>query len=374
MKLLANWLRFLLIAMVAMVGFLIWQRHRHSDNQTPAPAGDAATPALMAARLPAQSPGVVPSAQPQPETSALSPNPTNDAGALIHLKLRQWLESQTGDSETQDRLLKEFLAMLTDENAAEIIQSLSHEELTTPLGIAALERWLKVDLAQAADWIAARADATEDQAWLVGRKMLEDPAGLRNLQSYSDQLTNAQWKQQFLEGAGLLALETNPAVVINLAQRMNPDRAQTNLLQTVAYDWISRDPNAALDWIMSVSDPLLREKLIGIGAQAYAATDPRVAADWLISMVKSDGTLNDAVLHVVDAWVAKTPVAAAQWVAGLPVGGTRDAAVDTITRQWLQSDSGAATAWILTLPEKDKVLLRLISDQVEQSHSVVEPE
>ena len=163
-------------------------------------------------------------------------------------------------------------------------------------------------------------------------------------------------------------------MAINLAQRMNPDRAQTNLLQTVAYDWISRDPNAALDWIMSVSDPLLREKLIGVGAQAYAATDPRLAADWLISTVKSDGTLNDAVLHVLDAWVAITPAAAAQWVAGLPEGGTRDAAVDNIVRQWLQTDSGAATAWILSLPEKDKVLLRLISDQVEQSQSVAQPE
>jgi hypothetical protein len=260
--------------------------------------------------------------------------------------------------------LKEFLAMLTDENAAEIIQSLSPEELTTPLGTAALERWLKVDLAQAANWIAANTNATEEQAWLVGRKMLEDPAGFQNLLSYSDQLTNTQWKQQFLEGAGLLVLETNPAVAINLAQRMDAGQSQTSLLQTVTYNWISRDPNAALDWILKVDDPSLREKLIAIGAQAYAATDPRLAADWLTSTVKSDETLNDAVVHVVDIWAAKTPTAAAQWVSALPAGPMRDAAIYTVVSQWLPSDhgdNGPAGTWILNLPEEDrnKILLKL---------------
>jgi hypothetical protein len=280
------------------------------------------------------------------------------------LKFRQWLESKTGDTETQARLLKEFLAMLTDENAAEITQSLSQEELLSPLGMAALDRWLKVDLATAANWIAANTNATEEQAWLVGRKMVEDPAGFQNLLSYSDQLTNTQWKQQFLEGAGLLVLETNPAVAINLAQRMDSGQSQTSLLQTVTYNWISRDPNAALDWILNVNDPMLREKLIAIGAQAYAATDPRLAADWLVSTVKSDGTLNEAVVHVVDAWTAKNPAEAAQWVSALPAGPMRDAAIYTVVSQWLPSDhgdNGPAGTWILTLPEEDrnKILLKL---------------
>lgn len=364
MKSLTNLLRYVPVGIIAIVTFLIWQRHQHSATWTPVPAGGISTNATMAAKAPDYSPVVVQPAQPRPEAPILSPSPTNGALALIHLKFREWLESKTGDTETQDRLLKEFLAMLTDENAAEITQSLSPDELDTPLGTVALERWLKADLATAANWIAGKTNATEEQVWLVGRKMLEDPAGVQNLLNYSDQLTNNPWKQQLFEGAGLLLSETNPAAAINLAQRMDAGQSQTNLLQTATYDWISRDPNAALDWILSVNDPSLREKLIAIGSQAYAATDPRLAADWLVSTVKSDETLNDAVVHVVDAWTTKNPAEAAQWVSALPAGPMRDAAIYTVVSQWLPSDrggNGPAGAWILNLPEEDrnKILLKL---------------
>ena len=58
--------------------------------------------------------------------------------AVIHSKLHQWLEAKKNgaeDSETQTMV--ELQAMLTDTNAAAIIQSLSAEELDTPFGFEA---------------------------------------------------------------------------------------------------------------------------------------------------------------------------------------------------------------------------------------------
>ena len=317
---------------------------------------------MIAEPSPAQSLGVVPSIQPQPEAPASAPNPTNDTLALIHLKLRQWSETKTGDKETQARLMNELQAMLTDENAAEIMQSLSTEEMDSPLGISALFHWMNVDPLTAANWMAARPDATEDQAWVVAHNLLTDST---NLHSYCDQLPDTGWKQNFLADAGFGVLSKNPVEAINLAQRMDPGSAQTNLLQTVAYDWISRDPNPALDWIMGVNDPSLQERLIAAGAKAVAMTDPSLAAGWLVSGVQSEGLLNDTVPNIVEIWAGKDPSEAANWVAQFPDGVSREAAVNIVSSHWLQSDSGAATAWILTLPERDKILTKLISDQAE---------
>ena len=97
---------------------------------------------------------------------------------------------------------------------------------------------------------------------------------------------------------------------------MNPGSAQTNLLQTVATDWISHDPNPALDWIMSVNDPSMQERLIAAGAKAYATTDPKLAADWFVSSVKSEAVLNDTLPNMVEIW------AAARFADGGGLGGT----------------------------------------------------
>ena len=111
-----------------------------------------------------------------------SPSTFEETMALIHLKLRQWSETKTGDKETQARLMNELLAMLTDDNAAEIIQALSAEEMDGPFGISALFHWMNVDPLTAANWIASRPDATEDQAWVVAHNLLADGT---NLHSYS---------------------------------------------------------------------------------------------------------------------------------------------------------------------------------------------
>jgi hypothetical protein len=316
---------------------------------------------------PDQSPGVIQSEWSRPQVAVLSPNPTDDTPALIHLKLRLWLESVTDESADEPQLMQELLAMLTDENAAAIIQSLSSDELSTPFGTAALEHWLKVDVTGAANWIAARSDTTEDQACLVAHKLLEDAAGLQNLQSYCDQLPDTEWKRNVLIGASLEVLSKDPAEAINLAQRMNPGIAQTNVLRSVAYDWMSRDPDAALDWILNVNDPPLRETLIAAGAEAAAATDPDLAAGWLVSTVKSEGILNDTALHIIETWIAKDPAGAANWVARFPDGSTREAAVGIVSRLWLQSDRGAATVWIQNLPEGDEILTSLNSDSAESA-------
>jgi len=50
----------------------------------------------------------------------------------------------------------------------------------------------------------------------------------------------------------------DPQDAVKLAQQMQSGNAQTYLMQAVASNWISTDPNGALDWINSVTDPAMR--------------------------------------------------------------------------------------------------------------------
>lgn len=268
--------------------------------------------------------------------------------ASIHSQLLQWSETQTGDKNTQDRLMNGLLALLTDDNASIILRSLSPDELDTPFASAALRRWLQADPAHAARWIAASPNATEAHAWVVAQTLAENNASLPN---FCDQLPDTPWKQNLLNYAGLDVLSQDPVAAISLAQRMNPGPPQTSLLQTVACDWIGRDPAAAMGWIMSVNDPSLRDQLVAAGAKSMATTDPDQAADWLVTTVQSEQVLHDTALSIVETWAAQDPAMVAGWVTQFPDGSTRSAALAIVSRYWLQSDPAAAAAWMQDLPE-----------------------
>lgn len=258
--------------------------------------------------------------------------------------------------------MEELRALLTDENAAGIARSLSAEELDTPFGAAVLERWLGMDAVRAALWAGGRPEATDAQAWLVARKLLPDPA---SLQACCDRLPDTAWKQSLLAAAGLQGAGQAPVAAIGLARQMQPGPDRTNVLQTIAYDWVGADPTAAMNWIASVTDPTLRESLTAAGAKALAATDPDLAAGWLATAVQSVGTLNDTALSIAEIWVTQDPAKAAAWVTRFPAGNTRETAVGTILYHWLRTDSDAATAWFANLPDRDAILARLSSDQAQ---------
>jgi hypothetical protein len=348
-----------LLAALALGAMLLLRR------PSPPLSGAEGIRAAPAARLPAAA--ITRLFSPVPVAAPAARRP---AFASIHGQLRQLLEVQTGDDETRDRLLQELFAGLTDENVAEILPTLSREELRTAFGAQALERWLQLDPAAAAAWIGGRTDATPRDAALVAGALLPDPAALH---AYCDQLPDGAFKENLLTAAGLQILPRDPAEAIALAGRLGPGPAQTNVLETLAYDWTTRDPSAALHWMMGVGDPALRESLVAMGAKAVAVTDPGLAADWLAAGVRSPALFRSTALALTETWVDRAPAAAAAWVARLAPGAARQGAVDVVLRHWLAADPDAARHWILSLPERDGILQALQVAQAEPPTAPPDP-
>ena len=327
-----------LIGMIAASAVSLWAWH--CQREIPAPVETASSHPKMTA--------------PSPETpqTALPSKPSQslaDTLALLQTKLRQWQEAHgngSDDPEGQDRLTQEMLSLVTDENVAEIVRSLSAEEMNTPFGAGALHHWMQADPVKATHWMASRPETTEAQTLAVADAWIGNHAGL---QECLNQLPDTQWKQEFLSDLGSEMSVTDPRDAIQVAQQMKPGHAQTCSLQVVVCNWADSDPNAALAWVANVKDPSLREPLMASAVQSYALTDPAQAATWLVSEVKSPQIVDDAALNILKTWVVKDPAQAADWVAQFPGGNTKAAAVQIVAQRWQQTDRAAATAWLQNL-------------------------
>jgi hypothetical protein len=298
-------------------------------------------------------------------SAGLSP----DFRDLIHAKLKQLRETKTEDEKTEEALQAELLALLTDANAGDIVLCLANDELGTPFGQAALGRWLDVDFSDAFRWSAARASTEDGEILLVAKKLVTHSGEIVAL---CRTLPAGPWRQQLLGASGLEAIPVNHALALTLALQMETDAAQTNVLQTAVYDWMSHDPVAASNWLLQ-ADGLLREQLSLVAAKAVANTDPEMAARWLTASTATEDARAGTTLTIVEIWTSRDPAQTANWVSTFPVGKTRDTAVDLLAREWQKSDSAATNTWIKQLPDSAAILARQVQAAAKQDR-VIDPE
>jgi hypothetical protein len=322
---------------------------------TASPAAAVSEPAAV----PASSSSVAAPAQRRPAAAretALSPQ----LREALRRNLKAWAERQTGDTAAEQRLMAELMALLTPENAPAIARMLSPDQLGTPFGQEVLKSWLQTDTATAAGWIAARPNPTEIQALLIARQWLPAPD---KFGAFCDQLPDSDWKQTLLATAGKEALAGDPATAAAFAQRMDPGAVQTDTLETIAYGWMSRNSSAATAWVGSIADPDLREHLAAVGTRAIALTDPDLAASWLASSVKTPALLNTTNLSLAEIWAGENPAQAADWSSKISDPATRQAALNLVSKQWMESDAPAAEAWIRKRPEAPAIISALEAEQ-----------
>lgn len=327
------------------LGLGYWQQHSTLSSSPALIQGSQVSPSLYPKRDVAE---VEPFTS-VPKKAFVSPEVDK---VTLHRKLQEWQDARASDSEDeQDRLMKELGSVLTDDTVADVLRSLSPAELATPFGLVALHRWMQVDPIGATTWTGLRAG---ESASPLTSAIAEDWSNHKDaLLVYIDHLPNSGWKEEILRATGLELSMKDPEGAISLAQRMKPGVAQTELLQAVVCDWISLAPNAALNWIIDVNEPGLREQLTSAAAKSYALTEPKLAASWLMSTVTSQEIRKEAILTIVETWSARDPESAAKWVTTTLDGETQKVAVDIISGHWMKLNSSAATAWLQGLPKGD---------------------
>jgi hypothetical protein len=196
-----------------------------------------------------------------------------------------------------------------------MVRSLRPEELTTQLGTTALEAWLNTDPMAASTWIASQPAATENHAWLVAHVLAQHPEALGE---FCDTLGADRWAQAFLDHATREVLHKSPAAAVSFASSLPPGERQTRLFETIACDWMNRDPSAARPWISAVPDPVLRQRLVAIGAESYASAAPLPALEWLLDRSPPDDLPQQSIETIVGIWRETAPEEASAWSRRVP--------------------------------------------------------
>jgi hypothetical protein len=335
----------------------VWVARRPSVRETPPAAAPQDRPpaALGTAAKPRSAPAVVAVADATPVPAEAS---TAATVAKIHLLLRRFAERDTTDEAGGDALLHEALMQLTEENVADVVRSLSAEELSTRVGIVALGEWLAQSPAAAADWLTTSGMGLgTEQLTAVGLQLRSSPAAIEALSQLNPP---PQWRDPVVSAAAREFADHDPGQAWDFASRIGDDALRQRTLDSIAYIWATQDIGGLMRQLGTLNDPALQHAVLPTVARAVAATnDPDLAAAWLANPNLQPEARAQAATAVGELWAAQDPEAAASWASRLTAPEVRQAAIGSVFTRWLASDRAGAVRWATQLPEGQTLLSAL---------------
>ncbi len=223
------------------------------------------------------------------------------------------------------------------------------------------------------------ADAYRQRLRLAQAAAGLDRAGIVAALEHEHTLDLPDGNRRTLATEALLArfAELDPAdAALWLVQTYPTEKIEGEWLNVTLNAWMSADANAALAWGRGLPAGPLRNRVYAELLDTLSATDPAGAARRIIA--EGNGStldldtifakLAEADLHaaceqasrlspdhaagavngIIDTWARTQPDKAYAWVAQIPPGSLRDAAIQHLYSVWGQHDPAAAAAWLTT--------------------------
>ncbi|MEO7100707.1 MAG: hypothetical protein ABI162_15200 [Luteolibacter sp.] len=114
-------------------------------------------------------------------------------------------------------------------------------------------------------------------------------------------------------------------------------------------DWVAKNPEDAMAWLLSQQPSERRDELIRIALAQYAEIDPKGAAAWA-SKNLTGNDLNNSLISIAENWAEQDGLGAATWFLTLPASPQRNAAVENIFFSWASNEPEAALQYIKANP------------------------
>jgi hypothetical protein len=121
-------------------------------------------------------------------------------------------------------------------------------------------------------------------------------------------------------------------------------------LASVAAGYAQNDAKGAMSWVAQYQGQPGYEGAVAAIVQRAADYEPATAARLLETMNIASPEYFGAVSSIAYRWGRQSPRDAAQWAAGLNDDAPRRNALSAVLAQWSSSDPAAARAWVLGMP------------------------
>ncbi len=219
--------------------------------------------------------------------------------------------------------------------------------------VAALSRtWTATDPDATLAWVEAlhgEDRAAAEQAF-VRTLVSNDPRAAAN---YAGNLPESSISAMLLREAARAWAAISPEESVAWAEFLSGSAGRETLKEALR-GWGYENPRSAADYISGMESTAARDSLAEGILDSYIRWSPAEVALWVEETLVDPGTRIPAYRSVASRWLETDPVAANEWMGGLPAGAERDAAVEALLLRIEASDPGAAAGWVESLFDPQK--------------------
>ncbi|MDQ3624588.1 MAG: hypothetical protein M3463_19240 [Verrucomicrobiota bacterium] len=227
--------------------------------------------------------------------------------------------------------------------------------LRRQLGELLVEEWVKRDAATAIRVLGEIKDDHHDSLFFHGLRAWAENSPEEVVAFYGRVVEDPAFRSrgpQILSTIGN-GSGTEPEIVLRLLNQLPASAQRQASIGSFLSGWFTRDAEAALAWVRSLPDELVRSQYFTrmVGPPDYWPRDEAFALQ-LLEQIPGYGAHNEVVLQLA-AWKARKPgaPAAAEWAARLEDPLVRRQAMGKVMNVWLEYDPLDAAAFAFAQPE-----------------------
>ncbi len=211
--------------------------------------------------------------------------------------------------------------------------------------------WGAYDPQAAAAWLlelAAGAKKNESLRALAGAWGKKDEGGFHQ---WIVNLPQDSLKDRAAVQLAQALARTDPASATEVLQWISEKALKAGLYQEIAPHWAAKDARAVQRWLLTLPAGPERDNAIMAAARTLTSNEPEEVAA-LMAYVKNEDLRLQVLPYLISEWTRTNPVAAAQWLLGLPAGQLRDRAAYEFVVNVDETQGAIAFEWALTIQDE----------------------
>jgi hypothetical protein len=172
-------------------------------------------------------------------------------------------------------------------------------------------------------------------------------------------LTDPKLKEQ-VAGSMIYTLSQNDAAkAIDLLETMPPGGFQDQAISTIANNWARTDQKAALDWANQQTDPEVKSRILSGVIEGMSVKDPNSAFQ-LAQSLPAGNYRNNSINRSLGSMAQSDPRSAIGLASGIANADDRSIALQYVVENWKFRDPAAATQWVNSSSLPQDVKARLL--------------